>query len=106
MAFRPLNLLLLFGVHKIIQGVMIRQGLRRELQINQGDLLITLDQLMWASIALAAAGYLINDYYDQRADSINKPKKAVVTIKPSQNNNERIKRTGFVFINIFTVEAL
>ena len=76
MAFRPLNLLLLFGVHKIIQGVMIRQGLRRELQINQGDLLITLDQLMWASIALAAAGYLINDYYDQRADSINKPKKA------------------------------
>jgi len=74
--FRPLNLLLIFGVHKIIQWVMIGHGQRLKLDINQTDLFKTLDQLMWASIALAAAGYLINDYYDQRADSINKPKRA------------------------------
>jgi len=34
--------------------------------------------LMFASILIAAAGYIINDYFDQEIDAINKPKKNVV----------------------------
>lgn len=75
MGFRPLNLLLILGVHKLTQWVMIKdsRGLYQEtslLELRHG-----LDQLMWASLILATAGYIINDYYDQPADRINKPEK-------------------------------
>ena len=73
--FRPLNLLLIFGLHQIIQLVYSRHYLSHNLQEHPPELLCVLNQLMWASIALAAAGYLINDYYDQRTDAINKPEK-------------------------------
>ncbi len=75
--FRPINLLLLFCLHKISQWPLILKapGL---LQDGAGQLkyAYTLNSLMWASLLLAAGGYLINDYYDQKVDRINKPEKA------------------------------
>ncbi len=46
------------------------------LRVNQIDGLLYL--LMLASIMIAAAGYIINDYFDLQIDSINKPQKLVI----------------------------
>lgn len=37
-------------------------------------------QLLLASVLIAAAGYIINDYFDQNIDQINKPEKMVVNV--------------------------
>lgn len=37
-------------------------------------------QLVLASVLIAAAGYIINDYFDQNIDQINKPDKMVVNV--------------------------
>lgn len=37
-------------------------------------------QLVLASVLIAAAGYIINDYFDQNIDQINKPEKMVVNV--------------------------
>ena len=76
LGFRPLNLLLIFGLHKITQWVFIGKNpriIQEKINSVQGQVL--LDELMWASILLAAAGYLINDHYDEVTDTINKAKK-------------------------------
>lgn len=46
-------------------------------QIPQGDMLQFL-LIMFASVFIAAAGYIINDYFDINIDQINKPDKLVV----------------------------
>ena len=33
--------------------------------------------LVWAALLVAAAGYIINDYYDVQIDSINRPDRLV-----------------------------
>ena len=40
--------------------------------------------LVFSTICIAAAGYIINDYFDTQADLINKPKRVVVGIKISR----------------------
>jgi len=40
--------------------------------------------LVISTMAIAAAGYIINDYFDTQADLINKPKRVVVGIKISR----------------------
>ncbi len=40
----------------------------------------TFIQLLIASVFIAAAGYIINDYFDQNIDQINKPEKMVVNV--------------------------
>ena len=40
----------------------------------------TFIQLLIASVFIAAAGYIINDYFDQNIDQVNKPEKMVVNV--------------------------
>ncbi|MCK5066312.1 MAG: geranylgeranylglycerol-phosphate geranylgeranyltransferase [Bacteroidales bacterium] len=44
-----------------------------------GDFQFTL--LVFSTMLIAAAGYIINDYFDTQADLINKPKRVVVGVK-------------------------
>jgi 4-hydroxybenzoate polyprenyltransferase len=45
---------------------------------RRGDDLLTFILLVIASILIAAAGYIINDYFDINIDEVNKPQKLVV----------------------------
>lgn len=74
-SFRPVNLALIFGLHKIAQWVLIKDSADLFYTPNLLIMRQSLVQLMWGSILLAAAGYLINDYYDQTTDRINKANK-------------------------------
>ena len=40
--------------------------------------------LVFSTVMIAAAGYIINDYYDQKVDMINRPKSVVVGIEFSR----------------------
>jgi 4-hydroxybenzoate polyprenyltransferase len=51
-------------------------------ELQFGDLQFAL--LVCSTMAIAAAGYIINDYFDTQADLINKPKRVVVGIKISR----------------------
>lgn len=83
-SFRPLNLALIFGLHKISQWVLIKDSADLYYAPNLMVMRQSLDQLMWASIFLAAAGYLINDYYDQTTDRINKANKVSPIVTQSR----------------------
>jgi 4-hydroxybenzoate polyprenyltransferase len=74
--FRPFNLGLILGLHKAAQWVLFRDNYGLMSLANRAELQHNLDLLMWASFALAAAGYLINDFYDLKTDQINKPEKS------------------------------
>ena len=74
--FRPLNLFLIASVHKLTQRVFVPN----KEAFNKGsayysDLNNALNALLWASVLIAAAGYLVNDYTDKKTDRINNPKK-------------------------------
>lgn len=49
--------------------------------------------LVFASVFIAAAGYIINDYFDQNIDQVNKPTKVVV--------NKIINRRWVIFWHLF-----
>jgi len=51
-------------------------------QLQFGELQFGL--LVFSTICIAAAGYIINDYFDTQADLINKPERVVVGIKISR----------------------
>jgi len=51
-------------------------------ELQFGELQFAL--LVFSTICIAAAGYIINDYFDTQADLINKPKRVVVGIKISR----------------------
>ncbi len=55
--------------------------------------------LVFSTICISAAGYIINDYFDTQADLINKPKRVVVGIKISR----RIAMILHAFLNILGV---
>jgi len=78
--FRPFNLGLILGLHKAAQWVLFRDNYGLMNPANRAELQHNLDLLMWASFALAAAGYLINDFYDLKTDQINKPEKSPSSI--------------------------
>ncbi len=48
--------------------------------------------LLWASVLIAAAGYIINDYFDVNIDLINKPSKLII--------GRHIKRRWAIFFHI------
>jgi 4-hydroxybenzoate polyprenyltransferase len=54
----------------------------REFELQFGDLQFFL--LVLSTVFIAAAGYIINDYFDTKADMINKPAKVVVGLKISR----------------------
>lgn len=51
-------------------------------ELQFGELQFSL--LVFSTICIAAAGYIINDYFDTQADLINKPKRVLVGIKISR----------------------
>lgn len=51
-------------------------------ELQFGDLQFAL--LVFSTMLIAAAGYIINDYFDTRADLINKPKRVVVGVSISR----------------------
>ena len=75
--FRPLNLafmalMLLLLRYFLIAPLYQLAGISHSLNDFQFLLLII------SVVSIAAGGYLINDYFDQRTDQINKPEKAMI----------------------------
>ena len=51
--------------------------------LEQGDLSLFLDEMLFAALVIAtvliaAAGYIINDYFDVKLDIVNKPKQLII----------------------------
>ena len=59
---------------------IIEQSIFSEIEYATGPLLGTNDffLLLLSSVAIAAGGYIINDYFDMDIDNINKPHKLVI----------------------------
>ena len=75
------NLILLAVMQLVLHfGFLKYQHL--ELALCDNQFLI----LVFATVAIAAAGYVINDIFDQDTDHINKPTKVIVGTKISEKN--------------------
>jgi 4-hydroxybenzoate polyprenyltransferase len=73
---RPVNLLILAVTQYLVLFFLIRPIML----LNNCDIMTSqLDFMLFvlSNVLLAAAGYVINDYYDTRIDTINKPDKNV-----------------------------
>ena len=57
--------------------------------------------LLIACLSIAAAGNVINDYYDTKTDNINKPEKVLIPKKISQNKALRLHHT----LNVIGITA-
>nr|WP_236050054.1 geranylgeranylglycerol-phosphate geranylgeranyltransferase [Hymenobacter negativus] len=58
---------------------LVRVGLLQpELPLRQSLLAPRFTLLVWAALLVAAAGYIINDYYDVKIDAINRPDRLVI----------------------------
>lgn len=79
--------------------ILIKYGLFNPLNIetNLNSLHFTL--LVFATISLAAAGYIINDIYDLAIDKINKPTKVIVGKKITETTANRL----FIILNVLGV---
>jgi 4-hydroxybenzoate polyprenyltransferase len=102
MIFRPLNILII-----LLVGLVFWK-LSNQFNENLG-IEIPPSNVIWVyiiiSVLIAAAGYLINDYYDQEIDKINKPhKKYPFTPRQTWNIyfplNALAVFLGVVFLNI------
>jgi 4-hydroxybenzoate polyprenyltransferase len=67
------NLLLIILSQALVQASLLSPGLDWARIAEPGFLMLTL-----ATVCVAAAGYIINDYYDVKIDAINKPERVVV----------------------------
>jgi 4-hydroxybenzoate polyprenyltransferase len=67
------NLLLIVLSQALVQASLLSPGLDWPGIVEPGFLKLTL-----ATVFVAAAGYIINDYYDIKIDAINKPERVVV----------------------------
>jgi 4-hydroxybenzoate polyprenyltransferase len=71
------NLLMIAGTMLLTRYCLIGEMLNLQgLWLSQSDIDFTL--LVLSVVLIAAAGYMINDYFDTKTDSINKPDKVVV----------------------------
>jgi len=75
---RPLNLLIVAVTMYITRYVLLTDVLEK-----QGDVQLVLSGIHFSALVLAAllitaAGNVINDYFDQKVDKINKPEKVIV----------------------------
>ncbi len=83
---RPINLLFIVIVMIVIRLALIVPSLAT-IVVNESDFLspelsdFQYAMLILSVIGLAAAAYVINDYYDREADKINKPTRAVIGVK-------------------------
>ncbi len=71
---RPLNLLILVLTQYTLKIFLIDENV--QFWFNLGDHRLFLLSLM--TTLIAAAGYIINDYYDIKIDTVNKPQEVVV----------------------------
>ncbi len=95
---RVQNLLIIILTQIAIRYFVIQPILR----LNGFDLSISLiyfSGLVLATILIAAAGYIINDYYDIKVDYLNRPEKVIVGTKLS-------KTSVFVFFVILMFTGL
>lgn len=60
---------------------------------------INFSLLCLSTILIAAAGYIINDYFDIKIDAINRPEKAILEHKIN-------RRTGIIFHSVFNIAGL
>ncbi|EJF11746.1 geranylgeranylglycerol-phosphate geranylgeranyltransferase [Pontibacter sp. FD36] len=67
------NLLLIILSQALVQASLLSAGINFSGIATPGFLLLTL-----STVCIAAAGYIINDYYDIKIDAINKPDRVVV----------------------------
>lgn len=75
MNFRPNNLLMVAATQAVCWGYLkVRVGPLQALNSGNVSLLIL------STVAITAAGYLINDFYDTAIDARNKPQKALPNI--------------------------
>ena len=103
---RPINLVIIAATMYAIQYLVIDQMLinlndagvlqkQVHLQISDLDfLLLTLSTMM-----IAAGGYIINDYFDVKADRINKPEKVII----DKHIKRRVGMMAHVTLNLLAV---
>lgn len=73
------NLLLLAGMQLLVRyGFLKPQGI--DLALNNFQFAC----LVLSTVLIAAAGYIINDVYDQDTDAVNKPKRRIIGTKLSE----------------------
>ncbi len=78
------NLLIIATTQVIIRHFIVQSMLR----INGFQLQFPLDLfilLIISTLLIAAAGYMINDYFDEKVDSINKPDQVIIGKKIGRN---------------------
>jgi 4-hydroxybenzoate polyprenyltransferase len=75
---RPINLIIIGFTMCIVRWFVLLNVLKAKdihsLPLNDLQFCV----LVLASVLIAAAGNIINDYFDQRADKINKPQKVII----------------------------
>lgn len=67
------NLVLIVLSQALVQACLLAEGIQWHKALESGFLLLTL-----FTVLIAAAGYIINDYYDVKIDAINKPDRLLV----------------------------
>ncbi|MFD3001082.1 geranylgeranylglycerol-phosphate geranylgeranyltransferase [Pontibacter toksunensis] len=70
---RAQNLVLVVLSQALVQACLLAAGVNWEKVLEPGFLALT-----FSTVCIAAAGYIINDYYDVKIDAINKPDRLLV----------------------------
>lgn len=81
------NLLLIILSQALVQASLLANGINWGKVLEPGFLVLT-----FSTVCIAAAGYIINDYYDIKIDAINKPERVVV--------GKAIRRRPALFIHM------
>ena len=67
------NLVLVVLSQALVQACLLAEGIQWEKVLEPGFGILT-----FSTVCIAAAGYIINDYYDIKIDAINKPERLLV----------------------------
>ncbi|WP_347157274.1 geranylgeranylglycerol-phosphate geranylgeranyltransferase [Pontibacter chitinilyticus] len=67
------NLILIVLSQALVQACLLAAGVNWAMILRPGFLVLTM-----STVLIAAAGYIINDYYDVKIDAINKPDRMLV----------------------------
>lgn len=70
---RAQNLLMVLLSQALVQACLLSAGVNWAKVLEPGFLALT-----FSTVCIAAAGYIINDYYDVKIDAINKPERLLV----------------------------
>lgn len=70
---RAQNLLMVVLTQALVQACLLSAGVKWAKVLEPGFLVLT-----FSTVCIAAAGYIINDYYDVKIDAINKPDRLLV----------------------------